>query len=159
MGHGSKFESSRITRTSVLSLSSRRCPVFHSQYDIVEAYGKANRVEPIRAKPEAIASICYTSVSPSFSWKIMSDHRSRYRELPLIQKVLFAEFLFEMLRNVNDFTGVLLSQASLGLATQSNIYGLAVPDEACLISYLPLAHIYEVSLLSLSVIMQHGVIS
>jgi len=73
----------------------------------LEAYGKANRVEPIRAKPEVIASICYTSGTTA------------------------------------NPKGVLLSQANLALATQSNIYGLGVPDEACLISYLPLAHIYE----------------
>lgn len=136
----------------MLSWPDRRYPAPYFQYGIVEAYGKANRIEPIRAKPEAIASICYTSVSPYLlSYKIMSDHHSRYREQPLTQKVLFAEFPFEILCNANHFTGVLLSHANLALSTQSNIYGLNLPDEACLISYLPLAHIYEVSPLSPSV--------
>ena len=75
----------------------------------------------------------------------MSDDHSRYREQPVTQKVLPAEFPFEMPCNVNHFTGVMLTHANLALSTQSNIYGLGVPDEACLISYLPLAHIYEVS--------------
>jgi long-chain acyl-CoA synthetase len=44
----------------------------------------------------------------------------------------------------NNPKGVLLKHKNLALATQSNMYGLQLPDEACLISYLPLAHIYEV---------------
>lgn len=34
---------------------------------------------------------------------------------------------------------------NLALATQSNLYGLELPDDSALLSYLPLAHIYEVS--------------
>ncbi|KAF8894464.1 hypothetical protein BD779DRAFT_1745129 [Infundibulicybe gibba] len=37
----------------------------------------------------------------------------------------------------------LLTHGSLALATQSNLYGLALPEESSLLSYLPLAHIYE----------------
>lgn len=39
--------------------------------------------------------------------------------------------------------GVLLKHKNLALATQSNLYGLQLPEVACLLSYLPLAHIYE----------------
>ncbi|KAH0584041.1 hypothetical protein H2248_009615 [Termitomyces sp. 'cryptogamus'] len=39
--------------------------------------------------------------------------------------------------------GVVLTHGNLASATQSNLYGLTLPDAACLISYLPLAHIYE----------------
>jgi long-chain acyl-CoA synthetase len=35
---------------------------------------------------------------------------------------------------------------NLALATQSNMYGLQLPDDGTLLSYLPLAHIYEVIL-------------
>jgi len=42
------------------------------------------------------------------------------------------------------FIGVVLEHKNLALATQSNMYGLELPEEAILLSYLPLAHIYEV---------------
>lgn len=73
----------------------------------LEAFGKVNQLEPIRARPEAIASMCYTSGT------------------------------------TNNPKGVLLSHMNLALSTHSNVHGLTLPDEACLISYLPLAHIYE----------------
>lgn len=73
----------------------------------LEAYGKANLIDPIRAKPESIASICYTSGT------------------------------------TNNPKGVLLTHMSLALSTHSNIHGLNLPDDACIMSYLPLAHIYE----------------
>ncbi|KAG5645915.1 hypothetical protein DXG03_005062 [Asterophora parasitica] len=73
----------------------------------LEAYGKANLTDPVRAKPETIASICYTSGTTS------------------------------------NPKGVILTHGNLALATQSNLYGLQLPEEAVLISYLPLAHIYE----------------
>lgn len=41
-------------------------------------------------------------------------------------------------------SGVVLLHKNLALATQSNLYGLELPDHAILLSYLPLAHIYEV---------------
>ncbi|KAF9052692.1 hypothetical protein BJ165DRAFT_1442019 [Panaeolus papilionaceus] len=39
--------------------------------------------------------------------------------------------------------GVVLRHKNLALATQSNMYGMELPDTGCLLSYLPLAHIYE----------------
>ena len=42
------------------------------------------------------------------------------------------------------FIGVVLKHKHLALATQSNMYGLELPEDAILLSYLPLAHIYEV---------------
>jgi len=44
------------------------------------------------------------------------------------------------------FIGVVLKHKNLALATQSNMYGLELPEDAILLSYLPLAHIYEVLL-------------
>ncbi|KAG6874279.1 hypothetical protein C0995_001504 [Termitomyces sp. Mi166 len=73
----------------------------------VEIDGKVSPLEPIRATPDAVASICYTSGTTS------------------------------------DPKGVVLTHGNLALATQSNLYGIELPDAACLISYLPLAHIYE----------------
>ncbi|CAA7267913.1 unnamed protein product [Cyclocybe aegerita] len=73
----------------------------------VEAYGKANPIEPIRAYPDLVASICYTSGT------------------------------------TNNPKGVVLRHKNLAVATHSNMYGLTLPDNACLLSYLPLAHIYE----------------
>jgi long-chain acyl-CoA synthetase len=40
--------------------------------------------------------------------------------------------------------GVVLSHKNLALSTYSNLYGLELPDQGILMSYLPLAHIYEV---------------
>lgn len=40
--------------------------------------------------------------------------------------------------------GVLLLHKNLAVATQSNLYGIELPDDAIMLSYLPLAHIYEV---------------
>ncbi|TEB35960.1 long-chain-fatty-acid-CoA ligase [Coprinellus micaceus] len=39
--------------------------------------------------------------------------------------------------------GVVLSHKNLALSTYSNLYGLELPDQGILMSYLPLAHIYE----------------
>ncbi|KAF9532324.1 hypothetical protein CPB83DRAFT_847650 [Crepidotus variabilis] len=39
--------------------------------------------------------------------------------------------------------GALLKHKNLALATQNNMYGLELPEHATLLSYLPLAHIYE----------------
>jgi hypothetical protein len=36
----------------------------------------------------------------------------------------------------------------LAISVQSNLYGFKFPDRALLLSYLPLAHIYEVFFLS-----------
>ncbi|GLB35097.1 putative AMP-binding enzyme [Lyophyllum shimeji] len=73
----------------------------------LEAYGKTNLVEPTRARPETIVSICYTSGT------------------------------------TNNPKGVVLTHGNFSLATQSNLHGLQLPEEATLLSYLPLAHIYE----------------
>ena len=40
--------------------------------------------------------------------------------------------------------GVVLEHGHLATATQSLLYGAVNPPDAVLISYLPLAHIYEV---------------
>jgi hypothetical protein len=48
-------------------------------------------------------------------------------------------------------SGVLLTHGNLAMAAQSNLYAYAIgPEErVTLLSYLPLAHIYEVSLQSI----------
>lgn len=40
--------------------------------------------------------------------------------------------------------GAILRHKTLAMATCSNLYGLELPDDGILMSYLPLAHIYEV---------------
>ncbi|ESK92844.1 long-chain-fatty-acid- ligase [Moniliophthora roreri MCA 2997] len=72
----------------------------------VEALGQANLIEPIPARPEQLASICYTSGTTSMP------------------------------------KGALLTHGNMALAVTANMYGLDLPDNGCLISYLPLAHIY-----------------
>lgn len=42
--------------------------------------------------------------------------------------------------------GAILKHKTLAMATCSNMYGLALPEDGILMSYLPLAHIYEVLL-------------
>ncbi|KAF8654112.1 hypothetical protein AX16_003645 [Volvariella volvacea WC 439] len=39
--------------------------------------------------------------------------------------------------------GVILKHKNLAMATQSYMYGLSIPEDPVLLSYLPLAHIYE----------------
>lgn len=39
--------------------------------------------------------------------------------------------------------GVLLTHRNMAIATQSNLYGLLLPEDGSLLSFLPLAHIYE----------------
>ncbi|KAG6889706.1 hypothetical protein C0992_004335 [Termitomyces sp. T32_za158] len=73
----------------------------------IESDGKASPLEPIRATPDAVVSLCYTSGTTS------------------------------------NPKGAVLTHSNLALATQSNLYGLDLPDAASLLSYLPLAHIYE----------------
>ncbi|EKM82807.1 hypothetical protein AGABI1DRAFT_82536 [Agaricus bisporus var. burnettii JB137-S8] len=73
----------------------------------LEAYGKANLIEPIKPTPDTIASICYTSGT------------------------------------TDKPKGVILTHKSLAMAVSSNLYGLTLPDDGILMSYLPLAHIYE----------------
>ncbi|KAF8905973.1 hypothetical protein CPB84DRAFT_1813952 [Gymnopilus junonius] len=43
----------------------------------------------------------------------------------------------------NNPKGVVLTHKNLAIATQSNMFGLQLPEDASLLSYLPLAHIYE----------------
>jgi len=73
----------------------------------LEAFGKANLIEPIKPTPDTIASICYTSGT------------------------------------TNNPKGAILKHKTLAMATCSNMYGMALPDDGILMSYLPLAHIYE----------------
>lgn len=49
----------------------------------------------------------------------------------------------------NVYLGVLLTHAQLAMGVQSNLYGWTIQERGCLLSYLPLAHIYEVSLSTL----------
>jgi long-chain acyl-CoA synthetase len=43
----------------------------------------------------------------------------------------------------NNPKGVVLTHGNLAIATQGNLFGLSLPDDASILSYLPLAHIYE----------------
>jgi len=108
----------------------------------VEAYGKANLIKPIPAYPDLVASICYTSVSIALS----------------LSSIIFVHFLQGTTNNPKGisisnpivdfcwvtFLGVILKHKNLALATQSNLHGLELPEDAIILSYLPLAHIYEV---------------
>ncbi|KAI0063466.1 acetyl-CoA synthetase-like protein [Artomyces pyxidatus] len=75
----------------------------------LEAFGEAHPLDPIPAKSDQVASICYTSGT------------------------------------TNMPKGAILTHGLLAAATQSNLYGYAIPPDVrgVLLSYLPLAHIYE----------------
>jgi long-subunit acyl-CoA synthetase (AMP-forming) len=47
--------------------------------------------------------------------------------------------------------GAVLRHKNLALSTQSNLYGLSMPDSGVMLSYLPLAHIYGVCGLQFSI--------
>ncbi|KAF8742705.1 hypothetical protein AX14_002515 [Amanita brunnescens Koide BX004] len=72
----------------------------------LEAFGKANPIDPIPATPDLVSSICYTSGT------------------------------------TGNPKGAVLRHKNLALSTQSNLYGLSMPDSGVMLSYLPLAHIY-----------------
>jgi long-chain acyl-CoA synthetase len=109
----------------------------------VEAYGKANLVEPIPAYPDLVASICYTSVSIVPALVSINLFISS-REQPTTPKVY--SFPIQSLYPHSIMPkGVVLKHKNLALATQSNMYGMELPEDVVLLSYLPLAHIYEVS--------------
>lgn len=90
----------------------------------VEAYGEANLVDPIPAYPDLVVSICYTSVCTPRSFK---DNTLKVSQ-----------------GTTNDPKGVILKHKNLALATYSQLHGFRLSDTACLLSYLPLAHIYGV---------------
>lgn len=66
------------------------------------------------------------------------------RGLPVYRKVIqspvdFFSGLMELM------TGVLLTHGNLAIAAKSNLYGYPIENErVTMMSYLPLAHIYEV---------------
>ncbi|KDQ60651.1 hypothetical protein JAAARDRAFT_125417 [Jaapia argillacea MUCL 33604] len=73
----------------------------------LEEEGRSNPIEPLPAKSEDVATLCYTSGTTSTP------------------------------------KGVVLTHGMLAGGTQSNLYGTHFPDGGVLLSYLPLAHIYE----------------
>jgi long-chain acyl-CoA synthetase len=109
----------------------------------VEEYGKVNLIEPIRATPETLASICYTSVSTYAVLPVPLIEASNHRVQQAVLRVTIP--LFFVLSKRLHSVGAMLKHKNLALATQSNLYGLRLPADVCLLSYLPLAHIYEVT--------------
>lgn len=51
----------------------------------------------------------------------------------------------------NNPKGVILKHKNLALATYSQLHGMSLSDTACLLSYLPLAHIYGVCIFFLKI--------
>jgi long-chain acyl-CoA synthetase len=98
----------------------------------VEEMGAKAPIEPPNVTPETVATICYTSVRPSIN---LIKPKSRIR-------------VFQ--GTTGNPKGAVLTQGALASATYSNTCGMdftpfAVP---VLLSFLPLAHIYGVRLLS-----------
>lgn len=54
--------------------------------------------------------------------------------------------------------GVVLKHKNLAFSVQSNLYGLSFSDNGTMLSYLPLAHIYEVCGLQPSIVMIQSMI-
>ncbi|KAF8201614.1 hypothetical protein BJ912DRAFT_508956 [Pholiota molesta] len=96
-----------LDAAKVLREWSQTIGLVFKEFAELEAYGKANLLEPIPAYPDLVASICYTSGT------------------------------------TNNPKGAVLTHKNLAIATQSNLYGMELPEDAVLMSYLPLAHIYE----------------
>jgi long-chain acyl-CoA synthetase len=60
-------------------------PFSRIHYSLVEAMGQAKRIDPIPASPEALCSICYTSVC--LPAPFCADLTPSTRELPAFPKV------------------------------------------------------------------------
>ena len=105
----------------------------------VESYGKANLIEPIPAYQNLIASICYTSVCLLYL---------SFREQPATPKVSL--HIFYCPKSYWHPIGVVLTHKYLAVSVHSQLYGMGLPENPILISYLPLAHIYGVSMMKFS---------
>lgn len=116
---------------------------FNESCSQVEAYGKANLIEPIKPTPDTVFSICYTSVRDQcFSLPPSSLLTQWYREQLMSRKVtVYSLFRTSCLCSL----GVVWQHKNLAMATCAGLHGVYLPDDGSMMSYLPLAHAYEVS--------------
>ncbi|KAH0830405.1 hypothetical protein J3R83DRAFT_1799 [Lanmaoa asiatica] len=90
----------------------------------IESFGEAHLMDPLPASVDQIASLCYTSGTTNrpkgdrFSWNLII-------------------FLVDIL------AGAVLTHGNLATSTNSNMFGSHYPSNFGVLSYLPLAHIYE----------------
>jgi len=116
---------------------------FNESCSQVEAYGKANLIEPIKPTPDTVFSICYTSVRDQcFSLPPSPLLTQWYREQLMSRKVtVYSLFRTSCLCSL----GVVWQHKNLAIATCAGLHGVYLPDDGSMMSYLPLAHAYEVS--------------
>jgi long-chain acyl-CoA synthetase len=114
----------------------------------VEEFGKKHCRDIIRPSPDYLATICYTSVSFVQLGAVitLAEGQSVDQGTTSVPKGNLPSLIdyysgFTQLRS-----GALLTHGNLAMAAQSNLYAYSIgPEErVTLLSYLPLAHIYEV---------------
>ena len=105
--------------------------------------GMANPVARIVPDPEQIASICYTSVSYTCFEHLQPAHILPSGDYECAKRSAM-ETLHTLLHDhSHSVSGVVLKHKYFAVAVQCNVWGMYLED-ALLLSYLPLGHIYEV---------------
>ncbi|KAJ7492913.1 hypothetical protein B0H11DRAFT_2396137 [Mycena galericulata] len=99
----------------------------------IEALGQANLIEPIAVLPTDIASICYTSGTTNMP----KGDEPLPPFLPLALEPLTRAYAN------SSSAGVVITHRQFASSVVTNLLGLELPDDNCMLSYLPLAHIYE----------------
>jgi long-subunit acyl-CoA synthetase (AMP-forming) len=114
-----------------MSLSYTRCMSVTDDNQLVEAAGRAAPVEPPKIDRSSVATICYTSVRVRPWLTCDASHAAKQG-------------------TTGNPKGVVLSHAVQAAAVNAQVCGSPYYDGGAMISYLPLAHIYEASAISMA---------
>ena len=105
--------------------------------------GRSNLLPVIRPTSSQVATICYTSVCGQHSYFVTSCLMHALREPPDSRKVF--NILVRQLPDIlNLITGVVITHGSLAQAAYAYLCQFTMGTETVMMSFLPLAHIYEV---------------
>ena len=113
---------------------------------VVEAFGNANLVDPIRPDPDTIATICYTSVGllPISCIGARFECLTCYQGTSGTPKGNATPFRSPY-RLLIYLLGVMLSHANVAMSVYAFLhYSAFIHPERTAMSFLPLAHVYEV---------------